>query len=71
MARPWEAVQGIQVRHEACAERVEVVIANKLKEIGVLITDKRLVAILEKVAGAVVAQVEGDGIAGEEPAHEC
>jgi hypothetical protein len=52
------------------AEGIEVDVANQLRKVGIFVADDGFVTVLEEVAGAVVAEVEGDGVAGEEPAHE-
>ena len=45
-------------------------VANKLKEVGVFLANDRFVAVLEKMAGAIVPLVEGNGIACQQTAHE-
>jgi hypothetical protein len=45
-------------------------VADQFEEIGVLLADDRFVTVLEEMARALVAEIEIDGIAGQEPAHE-
>ena len=71
MTRPGEAIQVIQVGHHPSSERDEVDIANKFKKVRVLIAHQRFIPVLEEVSRAVMAEIEGNGIAGQKPAHEC
>ena len=45
-------------------------VAEQFKQIGVFLTDYRLVPILEKVTASFMAVVKINGIACEEPPHE-
>ena len=44
-------------------------ISHQLKQVGFLLTQYRLVTILEQVADSVMAQVMLYGITGQQPAH--
>lgn len=45
-------------------------VPNQLQQIGVLVADDGFVTILEKMAGALVAQVEDHGVAGQQSPHD-
>ncbi len=47
-----------------CTDRVEMDIPDEFFEVNLFLTDDRLVAVLEQVAGALVGTVEPCGIAG-------
>jgi len=44
-------------------------IADQFEEIRIFFADNGLVAVLEKMAGALMSFVEGDGISGHEFPH--
>ena len=52
------------------SQRIEVDIADKLGEIGVFLTENRLVAILEELPVTVVLFVEAHGVAGKQTGHD-
>lgn len=70
MAGPGVGVQLLDAFRQAGPQRVEVDVADQFEEIRLFLADNGLVAILEKVAGPLVAKVEDHGIAGQKPAHE-
>jgi hypothetical protein len=45
-------------------------VTNELLKISVFVTDDRFIAILKEMAVPAMAEVIGDGIAGQEPTHE-
>lgn len=45
-------------------------VADQLKQIGVLLTGDRFIAVLEKVTRMFVLEIESNGIAGKQPTHE-
>lgn len=45
-------------------------VADQFQKIGVFFTDDGFVSVLEEVAAASMAFIEGDGIAGHETAHD-
>ena len=59
-----------QIRDEPRPQRIEVDVAHQLAEVGVLLHDDGLVAVLEEVADALMATVVREGVAREHPAHE-
>ena len=69
VARPGEAIQGGEIRHQAGAERIQVDVADHLQEVRLLFDERGLETVLEEVAGAPVLPIEGDGVAGEQAAH--
>jgi hypothetical protein len=70
VATPGIPVEAAEIGDEPGPQRVEMDIAHQFPEVGVLLDHDGLVAILEEVADALVAAIVGDGIAGEEAAHE-
>src|SRR3989339_866049 len=70
MSGPGIDVERGKIRHLPDPQRIEMDVADQFEEIGVLLADDRFVTVLEEVARALVAEVEIDGIAGQEPAHE-
>jgi hypothetical protein len=46
-------------------------VTHEFSEIGVLLADNGLVAILEQVAIPLVPPIEVDGMAGEQASHEA
>jgi hypothetical protein len=71
MPTPRVAVQGVEVGDETGAQRIEVDVAHQLEQVRVFFDERRIEAILEEVPDAVVAAVEGRGVAAEEPAHRA
>ena len=45
-------------------------VADEFKEVRVFFTDNGFVAVLEEMAAAFMAFIEGHGIAGHKPAHD-
>jgi len=58
VVRPVVFVELRHILHHPGPERIQVNVAYKLTKIGILITECRLVPILEKVTLALVAQVK-------------
>jgi hypothetical protein len=50
--------------------RVKMDVADQFQEVRILFIDDGSVAVLEEVAGAFVAFVEGDGVTGHEFSHD-
>jgi hypothetical protein len=59
-----------EVLRQSGPQRIEVDVTDQLQEVGVLLADDGLIAILEEMARPVVSQVEINGVPGKEPAHE-
>ena len=70
MATPGIPVHVGQIRDEPRPHRIEVDVAHQLAEVGVLLHDDGLVAVLEEVAHPPVAAVVRLGVPRQEPAHE-
>ena len=70
MAGPRVFVEFFEVLHQFCSQWIQVDIADQLQEVRVFFTDDRFVAVLEEMAAAFMAFVEGDGISGHETAHD-
>lgn len=45
-------------------------VSNEFQEIGILLTQDRLVSVLEEMPVPPVAQIKGNRIAGQQPAHQ-
>jgi len=45
--------------------RIEMNVAHQLQEIGVFVADNGLVAVLKKMSGSLVAQIENHGVTGQ------
>jgi hypothetical protein len=69
MACPWVPVEGGEIPHDLCPERVEMDVAAQLTQVRLLFHQDRLVAILEQVPVPLVAVVERHRVPGEQPAH--
>jgi hypothetical protein len=70
VARPGVAVQGPQIGDDLGAERVEVEIPDQFQEVGLRLHHDGLVPVLEEVADAFVAPIEGPRVPGEQRPHE-
>ena len=70
MAAPGIAGKGLQIGALAGSHRVDVNIADQLKQAGIFFAEDGFAAILEQVPAALVASVEGGGITGQQPAHQ-
>ena len=69
VAGPGEAVQGMEIRDDLRAERIEVEIADEFQEVRLLLHDDGLVPVLKEVPHPVMVPIEGPGVAGEQGAH--
>jgi len=69
VARPGISSKIIQVGNKAGPERIEMDVPDQILEIGVFLTDDRLVAVLEEMSGTVMSSVEAGGVSGQEPCH--
>ena len=70
MAAPGIAVEFVDRLDQAGTQRIEVDISHQLEQVFLFLADQRLVAVLEKMTGAGVAEVESDRVAGQQPPHE-
>jgi len=68
---PAERVQGqvVETLHNACTDRVEVDVTDKLQKIGIFLAQDRLEPVLEKMAVSAVGPVIPESITGQEAAH--
>ena len=71
VSTPLIPVQFGQVGHESRPDRIQMDVTHEFSEIGVLLADNGLVAILEQVAIPLVPPIEVDGMAGEQASHEA
>ena len=55
--------------HQLCPEWVEVNVTNKFQEVGVFLAHNGFVTVLEEMACAFMAFIEGDGVSGHQFAH--
>ena len=69
MPAPGGALRAPQVRHQAGPEGVQVEVPHELQEVRLLLTNDRLVPVLEQMAHPAVAAIEGPAIAGEAGPH--
>lgn len=70
MAAPWVAIQLSQVLHETGTQGIEVDVADQFQKIRLLFTDDGLIAVLKEMPDTAMAEVKGNGMTGEEAAHE-
>jgi hypothetical protein len=70
MATPGIPVEVREIGNEPGPQGVKVEIAHQFPEVGVLFHHDGFVPVLEEVADTLVAPIVGEGIAGEEAAHE-
>jgi hypothetical protein len=70
MAAPGEFVQFKNVFDYPYAQRVKVNVSNEFQKIRVFLTNNGFIAVLEEMSTAMMAQVECDGIACQEPPHK-
>jgi hypothetical protein len=70
MPAPGENRQGLKVVDHSGPYWVQMDIPHQLQKIGIMVTDNGLVAILEKVSGAIVAQIEHHGVTGQKSPHD-
>lgn len=67
-----EILQVLRRGNDTGAERIEVDVADELQEIGLLLAEDGLVAVLEQVAGPLVAPVVPDRVGRQKaPHHLC
>jgi hypothetical protein len=69
MAAPWISVERGQILHHSCAEGIEVDVADEFQEVGLLLDEDGLVAVLEEMPDATVSAVKGARVAREEGPH--
>ena len=69
VAGPGVPVQRAEIGDDRRPERVQVEVAHEFEEVRLLLHHDGLVAVLEEMARALVAAVEGAGVAGEEAPH--
>ena len=60
----------VHILDDSRPERVEMDVTDKFGEIGIFLTDDRLIPILEELAMAVVSPVERYCVAGKETGHD-
>lgn len=70
MAGPGILVELVHVLNHRGAQGIEVDVAHQLKQVGIVLAGQGFVAVLKKVSGALMATVEADGMAGQQPTHE-
>jgi hypothetical protein len=70
MAAPRITFQIFYVLNQPGPEGIQMDVTNELLKISVFVTDDRFIAILKEMAVPAMAEVIGDGIAGQEPTHE-
>jgi hypothetical protein len=62
---PRVAVEVVKCGDQSGAQWVQMDIANQFKQVFFHITDNRFVAVLKKMAGAIMTEIKRDGIAGK------
>ena len=70
MAAPLVFVQRLHIRHNVCAQGIEMNISDQFEQVGFLLADNGLVPVLENMPGAAMPSIESNGISGEQTAHE-
>jgi hypothetical protein len=70
VATPRIAVEGRAVRDQAGAPRGEVDVAHEFEQVGVVLDDDRLEAVLKGMAVTAVAPVELARVAAEDALQE-
>jgi hypothetical protein len=63
------AIEGPQVWYDSSSKRIQVEIAHQLQKVSLLLHHDGAVPVLEEMAGAPVASVEGPSIPREEAPH--
>lgn len=63
--------QGRKVRHDPRTKRIEMEVADQLKEVRLLLNYNRLVPVLEEMAGTVMPAVEGSCIPCKQRSHSA
>ena len=69
MAGPGIAVERGEIGQHLRPEGIQVEVANEFEEVRLLLHHDGLVPILKEMADAVMAAIEGAGVAREERAH--
>jgi hypothetical protein len=69
VAAPRIAIERPQVRYDARTEGIEMEVPYELKQVGFLFYHNGFVPILEQMAGAAVAPIEGPRVPSEEAPH--
>jgi len=69
MARIEIFIQFRKLVHQTSPHRIEVDVADQLKEVGILLNHDALVTVRGKVTFSTVSPVVPDGLAGHEPTH--
>jgi hypothetical protein len=70
MAAPGVPIKFVYRFDEAGPQRIEMNISNQFEKVVFLVANNRLVPVLEKMAGAMVPEVEGHCVPGQKSPHE-
>jgi hypothetical protein len=69
VAGPGEAGEAPEIRDDLGAEGIQMEVADQFQEVRLLLHHDGLVPVLEEVPDALMAAVEGPGVAGEQRPH--
>jgi len=62
-------LQLIQIRNQSCPQRIQVNISHQLEKIGLFLTQYGFIAVLKKVAAALMSSIVPHGMTGQESPH--
>jgi hypothetical protein len=69
MTCPAIVAQSSHVTHHACSQGIQVNVARQFQQVGIVLTDDRLISILKEMAMPLVSQVKVDNITGKQFSH--
>jgi hypothetical protein len=61
--------KGIKIRHKARTKGIEVDRAHHVFNVGILLADYGLIAVLEEMSGPFMSAIETSGVPGEQSGH--
>ena len=70
MAGPRVPIQLVNGPHDLRSNGIEMNVPDQFQKIGVFLTEDGFVAVLVEIAGAMMAVIEVNSIAGEEASHQ-
>jgi hypothetical protein len=62
-------VQGLNVFCQPCTDGIQMNVSYQFKQVGVLLTQYGLIAVLKQMPTPAVAPVVGNGISGQQSSH--
>jgi len=70
MPTPWVTLKSIQTVDLPRSQWIEMDVTHEFLEVGILLADDGLVAVLKQVPDPSMPMIEGDGVPSQKPPHE-